>query len=490
MRWKSGQDSKEPWVGFTCAACHTAEIAYKGQSLRIEGGPARADFQGFIEALERAVIETSRQAAKFQRFAAKVLQSENTPGNQARLRAALNQWIKFEMGLERLDCAELHGVACRDIRYGYGRLDAFGHIFNKVADIVSAHPTANPANAPVRYPVLWNVPQENFTQWNASVPKQSTLTLVEPFDFGALARNTGEVVGVFGDIEPVTHPDLSGFNSSVQIATLVAYELMLGQLEPPSWPDAFGTPDPAAVAEGQKLYRDHCVACHAVFSQNDLSTPIDVKPQPVPSDEWTDPLMACNAALDTAASGLLQGTKQFILSGKPLKRVAASVEMLFATVTAVLLNKKVEIAEDAIGSWIGAVPQPIVIPPKHLLVGAVRNERLANLRELACRSKGVQIVYKARPLDGVWAAAPYLHNGSVPTLYDLLRAPKDRPKSFWIGTREYNPENAGYVTTRSADNNFLFQTSIPGNSNQGHDFGASKFTEEQRRALLAYLKTL
>jgi hypothetical protein len=53
--------------------------------------------------------------------------------------------------------------------------------------------------------------------------------------------------------------------------------------------------------------------------------------------------------------------------------------------------------------------------------------------------------YKARPLDGIWATAPYLHNGSVPTLYHLLLPPAERPKSFWLGSRDYDAEKVGYV---------------------------------------------
>lgn len=65
---------------------------------------------------------------------------------------------------------------------------------------------------------------------------------------------------------------------------------------------------------------------------------------------------------------------------------------------------------------------------------------------------------KARPLTGIWATAPYLHNGSVPTLYDLLLAPEDRPSTFWIGSREFAPVHVGYITTQNEDNSFEFRT--------------------------------
>ena len=440
LRWKSGQGPSEDWVGFTCSACHTEEIVYKNQRLRIEGGPARADFQGFIEALERAANETRRQPDKFARFAAKVLGDDDDADNRVRLRRALDQWIDWQLKLERLNCDKLHDFECGDIRYGYGRLDAFGHIFNKVeAAARAAHPLGNPANAPVRYPVLWNVPQENFTQWNASVEKKSTLTLANPFDFGALARNAGEVIGVYGDVEPVAKGGASGFKSSVQIDTLVAFELMLGDLQSPQWPSAFGAPDPQDVAKGERLYQAKCVRCHAVLDRDDLKTPIDVKPEPIRPEEQTDPLMACNADLDRGASGVLKGTKEFILWGRPLKATALSSHLLDTMVMGVILGKKAEIAGDAIGSWLGFAPRPVVAPPKFPLLGGALNETAAERRLAECRRKGLRPIYKARPLNGIWAAAPYLHNGSAPTLDDLLRAPADRPSRILAGNARFRP---------------------------------------------------
>ena len=106
------------------------------------------------------------------------------------------------------------------------------------------------------------------------------------------------------------------------------------------------------------------------------------------------------------------------------------------------------------------------------------------------------LAYKGRPLTGIWATPPYLHNGSVPTLYDLLLPPEDRPKSFYLGSREFDPDKVGYVTAQSADNNFLYRTRdeagrfIDGNSNAGHDYGNGTLTEEQRRALVEYMKSL
>ena len=122
--------------------------------------------------------------------------------------------------------------------------------------------------------------------------------------------------------------------------------------------------------------------------------------------------------------------------------------------------------------------------------------------------------YKPRPLAGVWATPPFLHNGSVPTLYQMLLPPAKRATKFFVGRREYDPKNAGYVTVPDADGDddgFWLDTTLKGNHNSGHAFAADaamwrkhledpranplpggvigpEFTDDERYALVEYLK--
>lgn len=118
------------------------------------------------------------------------------------------------------------------------------------------------------------------------------------------------------------------------------------------------------------------------------------------------------------------------------------------------------------------------------------------------------MAYKARPLNGIWATAPYLHNGSVPTLYDLLlpkRQPGDpaegeyRPDEFTVGSREFDPEKVGFKS--AGYDGFLFRTHIWGNHNSGHEYASGRspqpdgsvlpaLDKEQRLDLVEYLKSL
>ena len=95
-------------------------------------------------------------------------------------------------------------------------------------------------------------------------------------------------------------------------------------------------------------------------------------------------------------------------------------------------------------------------------------------------------------LDGLWLRAPYLHNGSVPTLRDLLKPPKDRPTLFCRGGDLYDWANLGFVsatTNGRCPDSFLYDTRVPGNSNAGHFYGTG-LADAEKDALLEFLKTL
>jgi len=98
--------------------------------------------------------------------------------------------------------------------------------------------------------------------------------------------------------------------------------------------------------------------------------------------------------------------------------------------------------------------------------------------------------YAAPPLDGVWLNAPYLHNGSVPTLSDLLEPPASRPARFWRGYDVYDQARVGFVSGNSEAQRIgtLLDVAQPGNGNGGHTYGTT-LTADQKRALLEYLKT-
>jgi mono/diheme cytochrome c family protein len=99
--------------------------------------------------------------------------------------------------------------------------------------------------------------------------------------------------------------------------------------------------------------------------------------------------------------------------------------------------------------------------------------------------------YVALGLDGVWARAPYLHNGSVPSLRDLLEPAENRPKIFYRGYDVYDPQRVGFisdVSSRAGREFFKYDTALKGNGNGGHAYGTS-LPPADKDALIEYLKT-
>jgi hypothetical protein len=524
LRWKRNQSSREPWVGMNCAACHTAEIAFQRspnepiKRMRVEGGPTIADFQGFMKALDRALIATRDDPGKHDRFAAAVLKGSDTPENRQMLAGELSKLIAWEQKVRASNNTPL--------AYGFGRLDAFGHIFNKVALVAEAdQQTFHPADAPVSYPFLWNVPQHKKVQWNGIVENKR----VGQYDIGALGRNVGEVVGVFADIKlsppPPRFPPgrLPGFVSSAAVGNLNVLEEMLRTLEPPAWPaSVFGRIDPAKRRLGERLFKGErlvdgrwvknpeksCARCHHHLSRKDLRTPIQSDKTMTPLREaGTDIWMACNAYTRTAKTGLLEGTRlsylRIIPGDERLGEKSPIAKMLKTTVAGTIWRQKEAVIGGVLSSLdvfdlnlddrslIDAVPS--LLPPHER---PARTPEKQSRRDLCLSRNDSVLAYKARPLTGIWATAPYLHNGSVPTLYDLLLPPADRPKEFHVGSRLYDAEKVGYVTTKVKDDDFLFKTRdgdgrmIDGNSNAGHDYGNAEFTHDDRMALVEYMKGL
>jgi len=110
----------------------------------------------------------------------------------------------------------------------------------------------------------------------------------------------------------------------------------------------------------------------------------------------------------------------------------------------------------------------------------------------AFRGSAAQGGYLCGPLDGIWARAPYLHNGSVPNIEELLKPPDKRVKTFYRGNRHYDEARLGFVSNLATDEQralFEYDTALTGNSNAGHDYGTD-LSDAQRADLIAYLKTL
>ncbi len=508
LRWFVGQGSRERWVGMTCAACHTGELTYKTRRLRIEGAPAMADYQGFIRSLDRALEATQSDPEKWSRFRIRVLGDKDTSENRQMLRREFGRYLRWQLQLEAANDTTL--------AYGYGRLDAFGHIFNKVALRIGGEmKDRNPSDAPVSYPFLWNIHQHDKVQWNGIAPNS---VIGGDLDLGALARNVGEVVGVFADLQVLPWgPALNGYPTSARVENLIALERLVGQLKPPAWPKAFPPIDAERWDRGRVIFtrQGSCAGCHAVLARDDLTTPIKAKMIPLsgPQGIGTDPWMACNAYSYAIDSGKLQRTPSGFFWGTPHREREQVANLLGTVVIGSVYQQKVEVASDLAKQMANLKPFAIQpLSPEMIALGAkvLRDPAQPDAKDTRLRAcmhgSHEALAYKARPLTGVWATGPFLHNGSVPTLYDLLLPPSQRPVVFSLGTREFDPVRVGFtnehstsgviVPSEEGESGFVFRVynasgePIAGNSNGGHDYGNASLTEADRWALVEYMKAV
>ncbi|QEH36813.1 hypothetical protein OJF2_53980 [Aquisphaera giovannonii] len=458
--------AKRDWFGFTCAACHTGEVHYKKVAYRIDGGPSLADTTGFLTALTAAIKATQDRPEKFDRFAAKVLGKADS----AEARSTLTSDLAVIAGRRK-------GYDSRNFPpgkpAGNGRIDAFGAIQNEVFHRAAkpdepddSTASARPADAPVSIPFLWDTPQHDIVQWNGAAKNT-------PRVVGPLGRNVGEVLGVFGDFDIPEHPSILGYRSSVQVDNLKRMEEWLTTLWSPQWPAEFPAIDAGKRDRGKVLYDQNCVKCHDLIDRKSPTRKVIARMEPT----GTDPLMAMNFDARRGRSGKLEGAFSRFLPLIPgstkIGPEAAGAELLGNAVIGTI-----------VGSWREA--------PKDEL-GQFEYRRGRSTSADITEGPDLGPPYKGRPLNGIWATAPYLHNGSVPTLYDLLSPAEKRPEHFGVGSREFDTEKVGLKTTEAGFFTFRVRDEkgqlIPGNSNAGHAFGA-KLNEGERLDLLEYLKSL
>jgi len=526
---------KQPWLGLNCSACHTNDIVYNGKTVRVDGAPSLADFQSFLEDMLAALTQTDSDAAKFDRFAANVLPKGASAADKANLHDALHAVTDWEQRLSDKNATPL--------RHGYGRLDAQGHILNKVEMLVGiARPAPVPTDAPASYPFIWDAPVLDRVQWNGiaknnvvyKLPNLPTGKLFET-GIGALGRNVGEVIGVFGDVN-VHDPDaIQSYKSSVKIAALIDIERKLATLHSPKWPASFPPIDKAKSALGKDIYwgkgaysdtsKGNCASCH----DDPSNTPKAIKTKMYSlADMNTDVWLACNTYSNRAKTGWLEGRRTLPFAGTRFEADASGVSMLQNVAVETIVGGAGQIAAKALDDLFG---REAVFP----LLGASPNEveYLPGVTDKAKKQQAERCIadsnqsdfadnglaYKARPLNGIWATAPYLHNGSVPTLYDLLlpgtvrnstAIPENkgvscnvggkehlctRPEDFSVGSHLFDPVKVGFVSSPNLPGTFEFHvrtsggTPILGNYNSGHDYG-EKLTDADRWALVEYLKGL
>src|SRR5499427_2875595 len=520
-------------IGLTCAACHSGSIHYKGTSIRYDGGPAMVNLLKLEQATGLSIFYTLVVPGRFNRFAARVLGPGATETQRTELKNELSDAAVF-VKAQATTLAKLYSrVHSQDTEEGYGRLDALKRIGHQdfYTDLVASGLTVSEENmhlrdAPVSFPPIWTVPWFHWAQYDASIEQP-------------LIRNAGEALGVSAliNLSPNSSSDAQ-FRSSVDVENLASIETMLrgpnpfeqtpkgfAGLKSPKWPSDMFPDDPAwkidpgRVNRGRVIYAEICAECHlgpvndpgfdmlfpdkSFWSPNeshwqrDGDGPVLDEVQKSVAGMGTDPGQAnvlksrmVEVPLDIDPAGDLG--KFWGCTNVP---TSSTTDISFALALMTVVDR-------ATRKWMD--DNHLSDEQRQAFWGSRRN----------CPNPGnaKETHYRARPLNGVWATAPYLHNGSVPSLYWMLYPAAERPKQFCMGTRDFDPQQVGFRVEagekpRCGHGETLFSvvdakgSPILGNSNLGHSLegtpGSGKpgvigrlLKEDERYDLIEYLKTL
>ena len=407
-------------------------------------------------------------------------------------------------------------------------------------------------NAPVSFPPIWTVPWHTWAQYDSSI--------LQP-----LVRNAGEALGVRAKVNLIDKKGGEAlYRSVVDMEQMFSIERLLRGQDPrkgaipllkftgltaPRWPGflpgevatALGDPDSNVKhmifepgtrdgawdidaemwRKGRVLYEENCSGCHLAPVRDPSNGEVSLWDQ----RNWgrfgqakhetllLRQLKVEDIGTDPALANILPGRDVHLPDniainpwqdlGKPGNVPGAWGCDPQSTPDETFVSNKDGLKPAKFGIALMVLVEKVVgkyFADKNITDPA---EQRAIVGELAnCPNAQFSNGYRARPLNGVWATAPYLHNGSVPSLWDMISPPSERPKQFCVGSREFDPKKVG-LTTDCVAGTTVLDTTITGNLNNGHEFrGANKpdkptdghigrgFSEEERWQLIEYLKTL
>ncbi|NNC98835.1 MAG: ribonuclease E, partial [Gammaproteobacteria bacterium] len=303
------------------------------------------------------------------------------------------------------------------------------------------------------------------------------------------------------------------FKSSINKVNLRRVENQIRSLQSPLWPqDILGQINWQQAAQGEKIFERYCISCHKNIQRDEPSRRVISHISKL-SKINTDPVLADNTINYQGYSGLLRNQYVDSSLGKLVieKKMPVASLVKFSTGNVVTHTDPDRLPGFRSVEWLWGILKALKDNP------IKKSARQGNFQPAAPETPLAPLMgYKARSLNGIWATAPYLHNGSVPNLYELL-LPKKRPGDpdfdengeeieyrsdrFLVGSRQFDPIKVGFRSTGYEDQGFIFNTSLRANSNAGHEYAAGRtaqldgrilepLTAEQRSQLLEYLKSL
>jgi mono/diheme cytochrome c family protein len=431
-------------VYFTCSVCHTGTVREaEGATRRIVlGMPANTlNFGGIAEFLRRTAhdpqFNADRMMSTIDGLAALRRRDYRGRGpNRPAEFGVVDTWLfrRWGVALVRDQLLDLmHKLSFIDFTtWGPGRVDTFGPpkaLLGFRMDTAPAHERAGVSD----FPSVWyQKPRKGmFLHWDGNNCSVDERNLSAGFGTGAT-------------------PSTLDRGSLLRIA-----DYLWDTAKPPSFPKE--RIDTALAREGEAVYRQYCWSCHGsgtvpFRAAGDGSHVGEVTP--------IDQIGTDRSRLDSYTRELAQA-QSTLYAGHPAD-------------------------EPACQEYVERVCRPDQSDAEYRAL----RDRCYPSRFTHFRKTGG---YANQPLDGLWLRAPYLHNGSVPSLRALLEPADRRPAVFYIGYDVYDFDNVGFVSTGPAAerSGWRFDTQVQGNGNGGHEGAAygTQLPPHLKAALIEYLKT-
>lgn len=448
-------------VGFNCAACHVGELTYHGKHVRMDGAPSLINLQAyqleFKDSLDAAMKDPKELVALVIAME-KERNTANTPPEQDAGKYIGDSAVVSAAAVEAAPNADssFHSVSSAAADAAQSAPESsFGDRLKADIAILKARLSYlkngkllvdGTEPGPGRVDAFGAARNLLFSQYAMKMQSPVSFPFIwsvpdnigrKPADFGWIHYdgNTNSIlernIGQALGMGAVFDPKT--YESTLRIGNLHRLEVLTHKLQPPQWPaEVLGPIDAAKAQQGEQIFKDQCAGCH----QDKLFAQMQVGTDPNRANSFGQPVGT--VAFPKAVAPILAGLK------------------------------KRAFEDDGIGA---------------------AEQAAMDANPVVWRAPAQ---YLARPLNGVWATAPYLHNGSVPTLYDLLH-PDQRPAKFAVGDHEFDPLKVGYRSGPDAAGPvWIYDTTQPGNSNIGHsgDAFGTALPEAQKAALLEYLKKL
>lgn len=527
-------------TGVNCTFCHTAAVGHvdqngKMQKAVIEGAPAMIDARAFFRDMFASTLKTmaNEQAAieflgrlKIPNHEEKAIKFSDEfrtamglqPTFKSELIKMLETWIIIGDKVtakknkevpyilyEKRDVIYEYMVKFLKLTYGfdkvppvlelrmryfanlgtpiptleetlsaYGRTDAFGRISNAVARDI------NPIQltAPVSMPYMYGIKYKSMFHYNANTNSVIARNIGQSFGLGAILTNPGA-------------KGVEKFESTSNLHNLITMEKILYKAKVPEYQEIFPSAkvDKNLAVKGCNVYLNKCMNCHDAEAGRVGPQKALIQYKVIPDKVvGTDPHYLKNQSTPIGGKPFRKGLFDFTDGVK---------EWYF---------KKYDINDEEVKLWANQHLRGTEIF-RDTILGEKRFKDDPDMNYVTIEpGRG----FAAKNLAGIWATAPYLHNGSVPNIYELLLPSSKRTKMFIVGSTVLDMKNMGFQSSVKSHPNYreypettieelcqydvshCIDTTLRGNSNKGHEpsMYGGELKNEDKYALIEYLKVV